>query len=73
VLVTMFDRRNKISRLIFEQMHHGMSHLMFNTIIEVDVKLKESPALGQPITLYAPRTRGAQQYGALAKELMQHG
>lgn len=73
VLVTMFDRRNKISRLIFEQMRQGMSHLMFNTIIEVDVKLKESPALGQPITLYAPKTRGAQQYSALAKELMQHG
>jgi len=73
VLVTMFDRRNRISRLIFEQMRQGMSSALFKTIIEVDVKLKESPVYGQPITLYAPNTRGALQYGALAKELMNHG
>jgi len=73
VLVTMFDRRNRISRLIFEQIQQRMSDLMFKTVIEVDVKLKESPVFGKPITLYAPSTRGAQQYGALATELMNHG
>jgi chromosome partitioning protein len=72
VLVTMFDRRNRISRLIFEQMQQRIPDVMFKTIIEVDVKLKESPAFGKPITLYAPNTRGAQQYGALATELMNH-
>ena len=73
VLVTMFDRRNRISRIIFDQMQHGMSSALFKTVIEVDVKLKESPAFGKPITLYAPTTRGAQQYSALAEELMNHG
>ena len=73
VLVTMYDRRNKICRLILEQTRKGLSKVLFRTIIEIDTKLKESPAFGQPITLYAPRTRGAQQYRALAQELTNHG
>jgi len=73
VLVTLYDQRNKICQVIFNQMQRGLSQVLFKTIIEVDTKLKESPAFGQPITLYAPHTRGAQQYRALAKELMDHG
>jgi chromosome partitioning protein len=73
VLVTMYDRRNKICRTILDQMRRGLSHVLFDTIIEIDTKLRESPVFGQPITLYAPKTRGAQQYRALAKELMDHG
>jgi len=73
VLVTMYDRRNKIYRIILDQMQRGLSKALFKTIIEVDTKLRESPVFGQPITLYAPKTRGAQQYRALAKELINHG
>jgi len=73
MLITMYDRRNKICQLIFDQMQQDLSHLLYKTIIEVDTKLKESPAFGQPITHYAPNTRGAQQYRALAKELVNHG
>jgi chromosome partitioning protein len=72
VLVTMYDRRNKISRVILDRMQRELNDVLFSTIIEVDVRLKESPAFAQPITLYAPNTRGAQQYRALAKELMNH-
>lgn len=72
VLVTMYDRRNRICQIILEQMQRGLSKSLFKTIIEVDTKLRESPAFGQPITLYAPTTRGAQQYRALAEELMNH-
>ncbi len=72
VLVTMFDRRNKICRVILDQMKRGLNSVLFDTIIEVDTKLRESPAFGQPITLYAPSTRGAEQYRALAKELVNH-
>ncbi|MFQ6099772.1 MAG: ParA family protein [Anaerolineae bacterium] len=73
VLVTMYDRRNKICRVILGQMQRGLSEVLFSTVIEVDTRLRESPVFGQPITLYAPKTRGAQQYRALAKELMNHG
>lgn len=72
VLVTMYDRRNKICQIILEQMQRGLSKVLFKTMIEVDTRLKESPAFGQPITLYAPKTRSAQQYRALAEELMNH-
>lgn len=73
VLATMYDRRNKICRVILDQMRRGLNSTLFDTIIEVDTKLRESPAFGQPITLYAPKTRGTEQYRALAKELMEHG
>lgn len=73
VLVTMYDRRNKICQVILNRMQRGLSEVLFKTIIEVDTKLRESPAFGQPITLYAPNTRGAQQYRALARELTNHG
>lgn len=73
VLITMYDRRNKICRVIRDQMEGDLKYSLFDTIIEVDTKLRESPAFGQPITHYAPNTRGAQQYRALAKELINHG
>lgn len=72
VLVTMYDRRNKICRVILDQMQKGLRPVLFNTVIEIDTKLRESPAFGQPINLYAPNTRGAEQYRALAKELTNH-
>ena len=73
LLVTMYDQRNKICQILLDYMRQGLNKVLFETIIEVDTKLKESPVFGQPITLYAPGTRGAQQYRALAKELMNHG
>jgi len=73
VLVTMYDRRNRISQLILDQMQRELSNALFQTIIEVDARLRESPAFGKPVTQVAPNTRGAQQYRALAKELMNHG
>jgi len=69
VLVTMYDKRNKINRVILEQMQNGLSQVLFETIIQIDTKLRESPAFGQPITTYASRSRGALQYRALAQEL----
>jgi chromosome partitioning protein len=69
MLITMYDQRNKICRFIRDQMEQSIGHMLYKTIIEVDTKLRESPAFGQPITLYAPTTRGAEQYRALAKEL----
>jgi chromosome partitioning protein len=73
VLVTMYDRRNKICRVTLERMQRKLNSVILETIIEVDTKLRESPAFGQPVTIYAPKTRGAEQYRALAKELLNHG
>jgi chromosome partitioning protein len=72
VLVTMYDMRNKICRVVLDQMQHGLKDTLFETVIGVDTKLRESPAFGQPINLYAPNTRATEQYRALAKELVDH-
>lgn len=70
LLMTMYDRRNRICRLVRNQLENSLNHILFETIIEIDTKLRESPAYGQPITHYAPNTRSAEQYRALAKELI---
>lgn len=69
LLVTMFDVRNKIHRLILEHLHARFPDAIFQTMIQVDTRLRESPAFGLPVTKYAPRTRAARQYRALAQEL----
>jgi len=69
LLISMFDMRNKVHRLTLEQMQARFPDALFQTIIQVDTRLRESPAFGLPITRYAPRTRSARQYRALAQEL----
>jgi chromosome partitioning protein len=73
VLITMFDRRNRISHTVRGQLERAFPDGLLETIIEVDTKLKESPVAGQPVNLYAPHTRAAAQYRTLAQELMNHG
>ncbi|MBN1976849.1 MAG: ParA family protein [Anaerolineae bacterium] len=73
VLVTMYDMRNNICKVVLGQMQQGLKEALFETVIGVDTKLRESPAFGQPINLYAPNTRATEQYRALARELMDHG
>lgn len=69
VLITMYDMRNRISQMILDQMQQSKADVLFKTIIQIDTKLRESPAYGKPITSYAPESRAAQQYKALAQEL----
>jgi chromosome partitioning protein len=70
LLITLFDRRTKISELFIEKYRQRFGAQLFETVIPVDVKLRESPIFGRSILQYASRARGAQEYRALAKELM---
>jgi chromosome partitioning protein len=72
LLITMFDRRNRVSHVLFDQLKKAYSDSLFHTLIPIDVRLRESPIFGKPITQYAPSARGAQGYRALAAELMAH-
>jgi chromosome partitioning protein len=72
LLVTMYDRRTRISQLILDQFQKKYSSAMFETVIPLDSKLRESPLFGKPITQYAAKARGAMEYCALARELMQY-
>jgi chromosome partitioning protein len=69
VVITMYDMRNRISRIMLEEIQDRFGDVLLKTIIQIDTKLREGPAVGQPITSYAPRSRGAEQYRDLAKEL----
>ncbi len=71
IVITMFDKRNRISHIIQDQIRHKYGEAVFTTLISVDTKLRESAVVGQPITQYAPSSRSAQEYRALATELMQ--
>ena len=68
----MLDRRNRTHRNIEEQLRGTFGQGLFETVIEIDTKLRESPIAGMPITKYRPNSRGSQQYRVLAQELMEY-
>jgi chromosome partitioning protein len=70
LLVTLFDRRNRVSHMILGQLQKAYAASLFETLISIDVKVRESPVFGKPITQYAPKSRAAQEYRALAAELI---
>ena len=72
ILITMLDRRNRTHRNIEEQLQTTFGKGLFDTVIEIDTKLRESPIAGLPITQYKSNTRGSQQYRVLAQELMEY-
>lgn len=72
ILITMLDRRNRTHRNIEEQLQTTFGKGLFETAIEIDTKLRESPIAGQPITQYKPSSRGSQQYRVLAQELEEY-
>ncbi len=71
LLATMYDQRTRISKGILEQLQQNFPENMLETHISVDTRLRESPAAGEPIVLYAPRTRASEQYRQLAQELLE--
>jgi len=72
ILVTMLDRRNRTHRNIHEQLRTTFGEGVFNTVIEMDTKLRESPIAGLPITHYKSGARGSTQYRVLAQELIEY-
>ncbi len=72
VLVTLFDRRNRVHHTLYAQIKNAFGPALCDSIIEIDTKLRESQVFGQPITVFAPKSRAALQYQALAEELMRY-
>lgn len=72
ILITMMDKRNRIHRTLSEQLRTTFGEGVFETVIEIDTKLRESTVVGLPITHYFPRSRSANQYRALGQELIEN-
>lgn len=70
IFVTMFDGRNRISQRVLEELHQHFKDKILPTPIRMDTRLRESPIAGEPVILYAPRTRASQEYRALTSELL---
>ena len=69
ILITMQDIRIRSHKTLTDQLRTTFDKAVFETVIQIDTKLRETTIAGLPITHYVPRSRGAQQYRALAQEL----
>ena len=70
VLICLHDSRRRLARAVAETVHAYFGDLVFKTIIRTNVALAEAPAHGQTIFEYAEKSSGAEDYIALAKEIM---
>ena len=73
VVFTMYDSRTNLSLQVVENVNNYLSNAVYKTIIPRNVRLAEAPSHGKPITLYNPRSVGAESYRLLAKEVIQRG
>ncbi len=70
VALTMFDRRNSLSRLVSEDVRACLGAKVFNTVVPRNVRLSEAPSHGLPALIYDLRCPGSEAYVRLAKELI---
>jgi len=70
LLLTFVESRTLLSRQIQQQMREFFGDLVFDTIIHRSVRLAEAPSAGESILTYAPESRGAAEYMALAEEVI---
>ena len=70
ILLTMYDRRNNLSRQVEDEARSLFNDRVLKTVIPRNVRLSEAPSYGQPIILYDIRSRGAQSYLSLAHEMI---
>ncbi len=70
ILLTLVEDRTTLSRQIQLQMREIFGTAVFNTVIHNNVRLCEAPSAGESVLLYAPHSRGALEYRALAAEIL---
>ena len=70
VVFTMYDARTNLSLQVVESVKSNLNQTIYKTIIPRNVRLAEAPSYGQPITIYDPRSTGAESYRLLAEEVI---
>src|SRR6476660_1237721 len=73
LLLTMYDERTNLSTAVANDLRQFYGDQVLKTVIPRNVRLAEAPSYGKPIFLYDPRSRGAESYIQLAKEVLKHG
>ncbi|HWR51679.1 MAG TPA: ParA family protein [Bryobacteraceae bacterium] len=72
ILLTMFDDRTNLTRQVAADLKEFFGDDVLKTVIPRSVRLAEAPSFGQPILVYDVRSRGAEAYIRLAKEILDH-
>lgn len=70
ILLTMFDDRTNLTRQVAADLKQFFADDVFRTVIPRSIRLAEAPSFGKPILGYDPRSRGAESYIKLAKEIL---
>jgi len=70
VLLTMFDTRLNLSNQVAQEVRRYFGDKVFETIVQRNVRLSEAPSFGKPAILYEASSKGAKNYMALAKEIL---
>jgi chromosome partitioning protein len=70
VLLTMFDERTNLTQQVTAELKRFFADKVFSTTIPRNVRLAEAPSHGKPVLLYDPKSRGAESYLQLAKEVV---
>jgi chromosome partitioning protein len=70
VVVTMFDARTQLSHQVAAEVRKYFGEKVFRTIIPRNVRLSEAPSFGKSIIEYDPKSKGAESYDALAREVI---
>ncbi len=71
IVLTMYDQRNNLSTQVAGEARSLFKDRVFRTVIPRNVRLSEAPSHGMPVLLYDIRSKGAQSYLSLAKELIE--
>lgn len=69
-VITMFDRRNKLSEAVMEELYKYFPNRIFRSVIPRSVRLAEAPSYGRSILQYDPKSKGGKAYENLAKEIL---
>jgi chromosome partitioning protein len=72
ILLTMYDDRTNLTRQVAADLRDFFGDQVFRTIIPRSIRLAEAPSFGKTILTYDPRSRGAESYIQLAKEILDH-
>jgi chromosome partitioning protein len=72
ILLTMYDDRTNLTRQVAADLREFFKDEVFRTIIPRSIRLAEAPSFGKPILTYDPRSKGAESYIKLAKEILDH-
>lgn len=70
VVLTMYDRRNRLARQVKNEVRKAFPDSLFETIIPRNVRLSEAPSFGKPVILYDAKSNGALAYISLAQEVV---